>query len=399
MRLSHRSDPFLFIAYSHNLFVHADIMISQWNQVEQKVIEVAKKRIRTSAALGVESSTAPNQNDTQTKGHGNIADDLSDGPMLSGYSLTGMDDHVSRVVAAAVASIGVMDRIVMGDFTPVPKPVKITVIHSLMRERKSAYASLIGSYWRKKAKYRKVAREREAMMTLRSIVRRRLTEDGGDPPQSLPETINEDPSAGEGVAPEDQAEVKESGMRSSASSLKAVSTDPARPSSSQSSPSSPTKATRKPSPNKRTSTGLNTIEEDRPSKGTGPSNPGSLPRFRYLMTLPEIKAVMQLGVAETPSYKGFLLAAGNAGGNIQDMISKELLLMQRSESSAVPDEEMSFTLALLLHRWDAECTPKLSACMSRRFELSKTDSATAFAEGQWLPPADMAAKLMELRNG
>jgi hypothetical protein len=255
-----------------------------------------------------------------------------------------------------------------------------------MRERQSAYIKIIGQYWARKAKYQKYARERDAMSNLMSMVRRRLTTDGEVPPSAqvqgaVAEVVE--------VEEEDEEEEDEDLMVKQDKRNLVASTSTASNSKGSKKTSSPRKAP-----------GLNTIKEDGPLGQVGvPSHPGTLPRYRLLMTLPEIKAVMQLGVAETPSYKGFLLAAGEAGGNLQDMISKELLSRQRNASSGIVEEEMSFTLALLLHRWDSECTPKLTACIRRRFEISKTELSTAFAEGLWLPPPDMAAKLMELRNG
>lgn len=43
-----------------------------------------------------------------------------------------------------------------------------------------------------------------------------------------------------------------------------------------------------------------------------------------------------------------------------------------------PDKEVrSFTLALLLHRWDAECKPRLTACMHKRFEQARVEDAVS----------------------
>ena len=53
----------------------------------------------------------------------------------------------------------------------------------------------------------------------------------------------------------------------------------------------------------------------------------------------------------------------------------------------------------LTERWHAECTPRTEACLRRRYALAKCDLLEQLGRGIWAPPADMGAKLMELRDG
>jgi hypothetical protein len=67
--------------------------------------------------------------------------------------------------------------------------------------------------------------------------------------------------------------------------------------------------------------------------------------------------------------------------------------------SKAPQAGKSFTLALLMRRWHTECNPRIVACMRKRLELMKVDLVDCMANGLWLQHLDMAAKLMELREG
>jgi hypothetical protein len=62
-------------------------------------------------------------------------------------STTDKDAQIQRAVHAALATTAAMDRIIMDDYTVVPKPVKIAVFHVLMREKIRSYILLIGLYW------------------------------------------------------------------------------------------------------------------------------------------------------------------------------------------------------------------------------------------------------------
>ena len=58
------------------------------------------------------------------------------------------------------------------------------------------------------------------------------------------------------------------------------------------------------------------------------------------------------------------------------------------------DSSHSFSLTLLVHRWDRESQPRIKACLAKRLDnLGMTN------RGIWLPNHDMSTKLMELREG
>ena len=118
---------------------------------------------------------------------------------------------------------------------------------------------------------------------------------------------------------------------------------------------------------------------------------------------------MQQGVAENPSFQAYL-NRGGVGASYEKQITKELADSytktparpsegDEDESDSEVDNPKSFTLTLLMHRWDRECKPRISACLAKRLENMNMSHADAFGHGLWLQNEDMGAKLMELRQG
>lgn len=149
-----------------------------------------------------------------------------------------------------------------------------------------------------------------------------------------------------------------------------------------------------------------------PSIKGGPVDPGSVPRMRVLATLPELKVMMQQGVSENPSFQAYLVRGGLQA--YEDQITQELAggynksgaREKRSTdggdgsvAEAEADKSKSFTLHLLMHRWDRECKPRIAACLVKRVSLLHIDLVDALAQGVWLPNEEMGTKLMELRDG
>ena len=59
----------------------------------------------------------------------------------------------------------------------------------------------------------------------------------------------------------------------------------------------------------------------------------------------------------------------------------------------------SFSLTLLMHRWDMESRPRVDASLVKRFDLINISLSHNLERGLWLPNEDMGNKLMELREG
>jgi hypothetical protein len=86
----------------------ADIMLRQWNEVEQRVVEIAKKRIRTSAALGIAEQGEASGPAQASRGNCEIKEGSTN---RAQSDLEDVDDHVQKIVAKAVVSIGMMVRL------------------------------------------------------------------------------------------------------------------------------------------------------------------------------------------------------------------------------------------------------------------------------------------------
>ena len=147
-----------------------------------------------------------------------------------------------------------------------------------------------------------------------------------------------------------------------------------------------------------------------PSFTGGPVNPGSMPRMRVLATLPELKVMMPQGVAENPSFQTYIIRGGLQA--YEDQISelaggftKSATGDRRStdggegNAEAKADRSKSFSLHLLMHRWDRECKPRIAACLVKRVALLHIDMVDALMQGLWLPNEEMGTKLMDLREG
>ncbi len=68
------------------------------------------------------------------------------------------------------------------------------------------------------------------------------------------------------------------------------------------------------------------------------------------------------------------------------------------DSDSEVNQPKSFTLTLLMHRWDRKCKPRITACLLKRFQ-QQMELVECLDHGLWLPHEDMGSKLMELREG
>ncbi len=151
---------------------------------------------------------------------------------------------------------------------PVPKPVKVAVLQGFLKLRFKAYVLLMGLLWREKARHIKLARQEEIV----NKAKRAMKASGS--------MALRGPSAAGVAAEAVKAEAAAGGSPSlPASPEKEIPDGKAGGSPSQSPP----------------------VEKARSRR---------LPRYRMLATVPEMRVLMQQGVAETPSFLMYL----NRGG-------------------------------------------------------------------------------------
>ena len=67
--------------------------------------------------------------------------------LLPPYS-DGIQDNIKKEVSLALAKTFVSDRIITQDLQPVPKPVKVAVLHVFMKQRFMAFVLVMGLYWK-----------------------------------------------------------------------------------------------------------------------------------------------------------------------------------------------------------------------------------------------------------
>ncbi|KAG1669480.1 hypothetical protein FOA52_015647 [Chlamydomonas sp. UWO 241] len=122
--------------------IRLKLMMAQWRQVEAAAVEIVKRRQKTDDALGVAGKVAP------------------------------------RVVRGKAAVV--VDRVLTPELTPVPEPVKLAVLQVFMKERAGAFTSLIGLWWRDRARF-KGNEQKNAMAALQKKLRGMVTANLGLP--------------------------------------------------------------------------------------------------------------------------------------------------------------------------------------------------------------------------
>lgn len=60
----------------------------------------------------------------------------------------GVQEHIKKEVSLALSKTFVSDRIITQDLRPIPKPVKVAVLHAFMKQRSMAFVLLMGLHWK-----------------------------------------------------------------------------------------------------------------------------------------------------------------------------------------------------------------------------------------------------------
>ncbi|GAX77539.1 hypothetical protein CEUSTIGMA_g4983.t1 [Chlamydomonas eustigma] len=394
--------------------IRLEVLLSQWTNVEIKCIDLAKKRQRSMIIGELQEHQAEKSGATSnpmlrdsvmSRKKGSISNNVFMGD-------EDMDDHIKKEVTAALYKTFTSDRILNQNYTPVPKPVKVAVLHVFMEQRLQAYVALIGLYWKEKTRRIVSGRAQAVKDAAMRAVR-------GDESVTLPPAQTEDVAAidrssmtaaaaasaalkgalpryrmfaslpelkvlmQQGVAenPSFQAYLVRGGLQAYEQQIAKQMADDV---TGRGGINSPVSAMAKLSvPLSSAQSGVFARQSNMPQIPLETSS------FRMLEA-PGMSNQLSLLEAPGMSKQPSMLEA--PGMSRQPS-------MASNAASASADSSKSFTLTLLMHRWDRECKPRIKACIQRRFQLMHLDLVDCLLGGLWLGHDEMGAKLLELRDG